>query len=257
MVTCSIKHWEEVSSKTLLLLVGAAAAECFSSRTASRPAPPSCFTTSSSGLSLLLTPPPHSSSLPPLRILSLTTIAFYGCNLAVQRDNKRFVFLDMLTFECPDGDGGGTFEGGLVELYGKIQKAVEVSIVNGGSRSISIMIDDISLLEVAAKGSSNHVLDFLHYCHTLTTEIGCSLAVLNHEDIYSRMERPNLILQMEYLAEVIIKVEPLATGLATDVHGQLTVMNKRNFDGPLRKKSNFHFRVKENNVEYFYPGSRT
>ncbi|XP_058204650.1 elongator complex protein 6 isoform X1 [Rhododendron vialii] len=180
-----------------------------------------------------------------------------GCNLAVQRDNKRFVFLDMLTFECPDGDGGGTFEGGLVELYGKIQKAVEVSIVNGGSRSISIMIDDISLLEVAAKGSSNHVLDFLHYCHTLTTEIGCSLAVLNHEDIYSRMERPNLILQMEYLAEVIIKVEPLATGLATDVHGQLTVMNKRNFDGPLRKKSNFHFRVKENNVEYFYPGSRT
>lgn len=70
-----------------------------------------------------------------------------------------------------DGDGGGTFEGGLVELYGKIQKAVEVSIVNGGSRSISIMIDDISLLEVAAKGSSNHVLDFLHYCHTLTTEI--------------------------------------------------------------------------------------
>ncbi|KAI8563733.1 hypothetical protein RHMOL_Rhmol03G0131600 [Rhododendron molle] len=24
-----------------------------------------------------------------------------GCNLAVQRDNKRFVFLDMLTFECP------------------------------------------------------------------------------------------------------------------------------------------------------------
>lgn len=154
-----------------------------------------------------------------------------------------------------DGDGGGTFEGGLVELYGKIQKAVEVSFVNGGSRSISIMIDDISLLEVAAKGSSNHVLDFLHYCHTLTTEIvrhccvdqllffstsnclivescpcifftlslsqGCSLAVLNHEDIYSRMERPNLILHMEYLAEVIIKVEPLATGLATDVHGQV------------------------------------
>lgn len=34
-------------------------------------------------------------------------------------------------------------------------------------------------------------------------------------------------------------------------------MNKRNFDGRLRKKSNFHFRVKENNVEYFYPGSRT
>lgn len=70
-----------------------------------------------------------------------------------------------------DGDGGETFEGGLVELYGKIQKAVDASIVNGGTRSISIMIDDISLLEVAAKGSSNYTLDFLHYCHTLTTKI--------------------------------------------------------------------------------------
>lgn len=159
-----------------------------------------------------------------------------------------------------DGDGGDTFQGGLVDLYGKIQKAVEVSIVNGGSRSVVIMIDDISLLEVAAKGSSNHVLDFLHYCHTLKTDFvrhscvdqllcfplfiyfstsnclidpclyinftlffsqGCSLAFLNHEDIYSSTERSNLILQMEYLADVVIKAEPLATGLAKDVHGQV------------------------------------
>ena len=37
-------------------------------------------------------------------------------------------------------------------------------------KSITIMIDDISLMEVAANGSTNHVLDFLHYCHTLTLE---------------------------------------------------------------------------------------
>ena len=50
---------------------------------------------------------------------------------------------------------------------------------------------------------------------------GCSLVVLNHEDIYSSIERPALILQMEYLADILIKAEPLATGLATDVHGQV------------------------------------
>ncbi|PSS33449.1 Elongator complex protein [Actinidia chinensis var. chinensis] len=182
-----------------------------------------------------------------------------GCNLVVQKDNKRFIFLDMLTLECPDGNEGKTCKGGLLELYGKIQKSVEASLLPGGSRSITILIDDISLMEVAVKGSSSHVLDFLHYCRTLTTEFGCSLVVLNHEDIYSSIERPTLILQIEYLAEVIIKAEPLVTGLATDVHGQLTVINKGNSDGLSlqNKMCNFHFRVRENSVEYFYPGSRT
>lgn len=35
------------------------------------------------------------------------------------------------------------------------------------------------------------------------------------------MERPKFILQMEYLADILIKTEPLATGLAADVHGQV------------------------------------
>ncbi|KAA3478306.1 elongator complex protein 6 isoform X2 [Gossypium australe] len=102
---------------------------------------------------------------------------------------------------------------------------------------------------VAANGSSDYVLDFLHYCRTLTSEFDCSLITLNHEDIYSSEDRPTFLIQMEYLADILIKAEPLATGLATDVHGQLTVLNKgRN------KVSNFHFKVKENVVECFYPG---
>ncbi|XP_021901510.1 elongator complex protein 6 [Carica papaya] len=122
------------------------------------------------------------------------------------------------------------------------------------------MIDDVSLMEVAANGCSNHVLDFLHYCHTLTSEFDCSLVVLNHKDIYSTTERPTSMLQMEYLADILIKAEPLATGLATDVHGQLTVLNKgmHNQQGNSTNKfHNFHFRVKENCVEYFYPGNRS
>ncbi|KAA8539380.1 hypothetical protein F0562_026072 [Nyssa sinensis] len=183
-----------------------------------------------------------------------------GCNLVVQRDNKRFLFFDMLTLECPDGDGGKTNEGGLLELYGKIHEAVEICALSEDNRNcITIMIDDISLMEVAANGSSNHVLDFLHYCYTLTTQFGCLLVSLNHEDIYSSMEGPTLILQMEYLADIMIKAEPLATGLATDVHGQLTILNQGISDGlgnSRNKLRNFHFKVKENSVDYFYPGTR-
>ncbi|XP_031118483.1 elongator complex protein 6 [Ipomoea triloba] len=180
-----------------------------------------------------------------------------GCNLAVHRDNQRFLFLDMLMMEFPDG--GETIENGLLALYGKLQKTVEVSFASEGLRNITVMIDDVSQIEVAANGSSSHVLDFLHYCYTLTTEFGCSLVTLNHEDIYLSMDKPGMILQMEYLADVVIKTEPLSTGLATDVHGQLTVINRGVGYGSGSsgtKARNFHYQIKESNVEYFYPGSR-
>ncbi|KAJ7942902.1 elongator complex protein 6 [Quillaja saponaria] len=174
-----------------------------------------------------------------------------GCNLAAQRDNRRFVFIDMLMLQCPDA-----CEDGLVPLYEKIEK---VTCGLAKEKATTIFIDDISLLEVAANGSSNNVLDFLHYCLTLTSEHGCSLVALNHEDIYLNTERPTLSLQLEYLADILVKAEPLATGLATDVHGQLTVLNKETWDGQGSSRNricNFHFKVKENSVEYFYPGSR-
>lgn len=69
-----------------------------------------------------------------------------------------------------DGDGSKTCEVGLLAAFGKIQKAVEASALAESKGNITIMIDDISLMEVAAHGSSNHVLDFLQYCHTLTTQ---------------------------------------------------------------------------------------
>ncbi|KAB2026236.1 hypothetical protein ES319_D06G205400v1 [Gossypium barbadense] len=169
-----------------------------------------------------------------------------GCNLVSQRDNSRFFFFDMLKLQCPDE--GITPEGGLIALYGKIHKTIS-ALPEISWKNVSIIIDDLSLMEVAANGSSDYVLDFLHYCRTLTSEFDCSLITLNHEDIYSSEDRPTFFIQMEYLADILIKAEPLATGLATDVHGQLTVSNKgRN------KVSNFHFKVKENVVECFYPG---
>ena len=67
-----------------------------------------------------------------------------------------------------DGDEGKT-SGGLPSLYREIQKVI-IALHEENRKSITIMIDDISLMEVAANGSTNHVLDFLHYCHTLTLE---------------------------------------------------------------------------------------
>ncbi|GAB4831622.1 hypothetical protein Ancab_005634 [Ancistrocladus abbreviatus] len=175
-----------------------------------------------------------------------------GCNLAVHRDSKRIFFFDMLMLECPA-------KGGLIELYGKIQNVVEViSSSQESKRCITIIVDDFSLIEVAVNGDSNQGVDFLRYCHSLTTEFGCFLVVLNHSDIYDGLER-QLLWQMEYLTDILVKVEPLATGRATDVHGQLTVVDREICNGRKSRSKlyNFHFKLKENGIECFYPGSQT
>ncbi|CAI9787243.1 unnamed protein product [Fraxinus pennsylvanica] len=180
-----------------------------------------------------------------------------GCNLVVQRDNKRLLFFDMQMLDSVGREEEKTSEDLLLALYEKVHKAVEICL--SPPRNITIIIDDVSLLEVAANCLSNIVLDFLHYCYSLTAEFGCSLITLNHEDIYSSLDKPSLLLQMEYHADVVIKAEPLSTGLATDVHGQLTVLDK-GLGGCFinsGKIRNFQFRIKDNQVEYFYPGSRT
>ncbi|KAL8170820.1 hypothetical protein V2J09_022624 [Rumex salicifolius] len=185
-----------------------------------------------------------------------------GCNLAVHRDSKRFVFFDMLLLKCSElnGDGGQFCKGGLIELYGKIQKALEVlSSDQDSQKHITIIIDDFSLIEVAANGSSTHCKDFLHYFQTLTSEFNCSLVILNHQDIYDGLEKSTSLLQMEYNGDFVLKVEPLATGMAEDVHGQVTVVKKGTNNRERSLKSNvnsFHFRLKENGVECFYPGTK-
>ncbi|CAB78132.1 hypothetical protein [Arabidopsis thaliana] len=164
-----------------------------------------------------------------------------GCNLATHKSNNRLVFFDMLMVKCSgetyqickklyfteknllaDGDQMEDNVSAVAKLFREIQETVR-KLQSVTSGNITVMVDDMSLLEIATTGSnSDHVLDFLHYCHTLSSESNCSLVILNHEDIYASMERPAFLLQMVCLADVVIKAEPLASGLANDVHGQVS-----------------------------------
>ncbi|XP_074588611.1 elongator complex protein 6 [Curcuma longa] len=183
-----------------------------------------------------------------------------GCNLSLQRNKNKLHFIDLLDLEFPGGTDHNAIEDGFMNLYNRILRSIEANNLmqnNGGW--IRIIIDDISLLEIAAQGSGSHILDFLHYCTTLTSELDCSLLILNHGDIYSSEEDQRLLLHLNYLSDVVIKAETLATGIAADVHGQLTIINKRAL-GELgwssNKVYNFQFKVKENGVEFFYPGTK-
>lgn len=163
----------------------------------------------------------------------------------------------MLNLRFPDRDDAKTGSSVLVSLFEKIYNTV--CALSAENNCITIVIDDIALMEVVANGSSDSVLDFLHYCRTLTSEFDCSVVALNHGDIYSSMDKPMLMLNLEYLSNILVRAEPLATGSAVDVHGQLMVFDKgeRDRQGTSGSKiHNFHFRVKDNSVDFFYPGGR-
>ncbi|EPS69923.1 hypothetical protein M569_04844 [Genlisea aurea] len=162
-----------------------------------------------------------------------------GCNLDAYRDRKRFQFFDV--FSAADG----LLDDIVLQLYGKIHGTVESF---AGERPVVVIIDDISVMEIDANEAL--VLDFLKSCCSLSPQFGCSLVALIHGDVYSSMDQPSLLLQLEYMADVVVKVEPLATGLAADVHGQLTVSKKRN------RAHDMQFRIKDSGVELFYPGTK-
>ncbi|CAA7033252.1 unnamed protein product [Microthlaspi erraticum] len=186
-----------------------------------------------------------------------------GCSLSTQKANNRLVFFDMLLMKCSGVEETKENASAVAKLFREIQETVR-KLCSVANSNVTVMVDDMSLQEIASTGNSNqdHVLDFLHYCHTLTSESNCSLVILNHEDIYTSMERPAFLLQMVCLADVVIKAEPLASGLANDVHGQLSVLNKgissNSGRGSSRNKlQNFQFRIKDNGIDYFYPGCRS
>ncbi|KAE8821455.1 elongator complex protein 6 [Hordeum vulgare] len=149
-----------------------------------------------------------------------------GCNLSVHRKSERLHFFDLqASLICmllySGGTRGGVIADSLAQLYSGLQRVVEAYRTGENAGRFTVMIDDVSLLEVAANGSADDVLDFLHYCVTLTSEMNCSLVVLNHEDIYSSEDGVGLLLHLRYIADLVIKAAPLSTGLAADVHGQV------------------------------------
>ncbi|XP_015690565.1 elongator complex protein 6 isoform X1 [Oryza brachyantha] len=181
-----------------------------------------------------------------------------GCNLSLHR-KSRLHFFDLQAF--PGVAKGDAISDSFVQLYGDIQRVMDANRAGDNADRFTLMIDDVSLLEVAAHGSVDVVLDFLHYCVTLTSEMvkNCSLVFLIHEDIYSSEEGAGLLMHLRYIADLVIRAAPLSTGLATDVHGQLSVVNKCVFSEQRPKAQriwNFHFRVKENGADFFYAGSR-
>jgi len=209
-----------------------------------------------------------------------------GCNLIACRESGQLVFLDMVAANMADlnvgqsgADRGAPAKTPLHRLYQTLSESVRRTQAQGDERTV-IMIDDASLLEVIAGGRQDEVLSFLQYCKALYSgKHRCSVVVLVHGDTdtytgngtgmdsggitdYARRheEMPaSLALELDHIADVVICVDPLATGLAADVHGQVTIVHWTDVLSTMDSRKGvqtLQFKLMENNTFYFHPGGQ-
>jgi hypothetical protein len=188
-----------------------------------------------------------------------------GCILQQVMQKGRFMFVGLEDTEMRLGEST-VASNALAALYLKIRDAVRGKLGGGRARDVDgqtcVIIDDLSVLDVLANGSQKAVLDFVHYCKALTYEKQrCSVVLLTHQDVVEEACDLNVELELEYLSDTVIRVEPLSTGLAADVHGQLTILRRGGLfvqdqlrAAPLPSLQKFQFRILEQNVQFFLPG---
>eukprot|EP00250_Pteridium_aquilinum_P002567 c12791_g1_i1 orf=276-1037(-) len=186
-----------------------------------------------------------------------------GCNLVVHRDRGSLVYIDLLSKSIlelsnlsPDVAAASVGN----KLFPLFQSFLKI-LKQAPGRNVWIVIDDIPLLEVVAEGNSTYVQEFLHYCRTLASnKQAFSLMLLTHRDVYETTEETRRAYQLEYLSDTVINVEPLATGQASDVHGQIIVEHRMPSDtdssAHLLNGYGLHYKLMENGVLFFAPGKQ-
>jgi len=91
------------------------------------------------------------------------------------------------------------------------------------------------------------VLDFIHYCHILAQSPetpGC-LVLMMHGDAEDEL----IVNQLKHKTDLILSVDGLESGVSRDVHGVLTISHKE------VKVQKLHYKIMENNVRFFPPGT--
>ncbi|KAL3698446.1 hypothetical protein R1sor_012522 [Riccia sorocarpa] len=196
-----------------------------------------------------------------------------GCNLQTMRDSGRLVFLEQSQFLSlqrngkDEGSSATSFsDNPLAAVYLKVREAargnMEVNSATEGAVHTCVMIDDASVLDIIAGGNHNFVLDFLHYCRALSVrKQRCSVVLLTHQDVYEEPPAFSMNLALEYVSDTVVTVEPLSTGLAVDVHGQVTILHRtvqmeyqRLKSKPRSRIQKYQFRILESTVQFFRPG---
>lgn len=124
------------------------------------------------------------------------------------------------------------------------------------SSNALVILDDISVL-LYNGFEIEQVSTFILKLRSLVEKIQGTLLTVMHADEEGSedIEQDNFIKNIIYGSNLVLQVQPLNSGLARDVHGQLDVIfgpqQQENINTP---QQSLHYKILDNNVHFFARG---
>ncbi|KAI9244830.1 hypothetical protein BDA99DRAFT_577059 [Phascolomyces articulosus] len=194
-----------------------------------------------------------------------------GINLQAYKQSGQFSFIDGLTHMNtytekipypPTGtpstptntlDGSQPADNNLLLFY----KIIRYQLSQNTKAHPLLILDDASVLLMSGYGL-DAVTQFLQKLKVLMTSVGGTLMTVVHadEEGVDDPEQDAFVKSVISGAELILQAEALGSGLARDIHGQLSILHGPQY---IPKSTNtvaqaLHYKILDNNAEFFAKG---
>ncbi|CAO3617643.1 unnamed protein product [Cunninghamella echinulata] len=137
----------------------------------------------------------------------------------------------------------------LKTFYQQIKKYIQSGCI--------VMLDDISTLLSNGFGSNN-IYIFIKKLKALIESMDSTLVTLIHvdEEGSDDIEQDTFIKSIVQTSELVLQFQPLGSGLAKDVHGQLSIIyGPKYIPGTiLTQPQSMHYKILDNNAQFFAKG---
>ncbi|CAO3597140.1 unnamed protein product [Absidia cylindrospora] len=120
-----------------------------------------------------------------------------------------------------------------------------------------LILDDASMLLLSGFGLEN-INAFINRIKSLLASVDGTLVTLIHADEEGTedVEQDSFVKSMIQSSELVLQLQPLGSGLARDVHGQLSVVfGPKYLPGSIKTQpQSMHYKILDNNVHFFAKG---
>ncbi|CAO3626209.1 unnamed protein product [Cunninghamella blakesleeana] len=193
-----------------------------------------------------------------------------GTNLTNYKQSGQYIFIDGLTHLNPysintpfptantpttptdtlNGSKQEEEEGYVLKVfYQLIKKYIQSGCI--------LILDDVNTLLSNGFGSNN-VYIFIKKLKTLIESMDSTLVSLIHvdEEGSDDIEQDTFIKSIVQTSELILQFQPLGSGLAKDVHGQLSIIyGPKYIPGTISTQpQSMHYKILDNNAQFFAKG---
>ncbi|KAI9496422.1 hypothetical protein BDB00DRAFT_971465 [Zychaea mexicana] len=195
-----------------------------------------------------------------------------GINLQAYKQSGHFSFVDGLTHINPYTQGSpyppkGTPSTPTDTLDGSSQpsntnvllsfyQVIRRHILQSKTHPL-LILDDASVLLITGYGLDS-VCQFLHKLKVLMASVGGTLITVVHADEEGAddTEQDAFVKSVVANSELILQAEALGSGLARDIHGQLSILHGPQYvpKSTVTAAQELHYKILDNNAEFFAKG---